>query len=154
MKTTFRNLLIAVLLMSTSIASAQQVNTLYFLENAPMRPTIHPAFQPVSRFYLTLPAIGYTSLWAGTNNWTMSDFVFKGPEGNTITPFHPDAPADWLDRKPEMFSLDADFTTNILGFGFRIKKNGFFHFCASSTIRGMLDRRSSSFKDKCVQPTT
>ena len=32
MKTTFRNLLIAVLLMSTSIASAQQVNTLYFLE--------------------------------------------------------------------------------------------------------------------------
>ena len=47
MKTTFRNLLIAVLLMSTSIVSAQQVNTLYFLENAPMRHIINPAFQPV-----------------------------------------------------------------------------------------------------------
>ena len=62
MKTIFRSLLIGILLATASIASAQQVNTLYFLENAPMRHTINPAFQPVSRFYLTFPAIGYTSL--------------------------------------------------------------------------------------------
>lgn len=30
-------------------ANAQQVTTLYFLENAPMRHTINPAFQPVSQ---------------------------------------------------------------------------------------------------------
>ena len=30
-------------------ASAQQVTTLYFLENTPMRHTINPAFQPVSQ---------------------------------------------------------------------------------------------------------
>ena len=43
-----------VLLALTAIsASAQQVNTLYFLENAPMRHTINPAFQPVSKGYIT-----------------------------------------------------------------------------------------------------
>ena len=92
MKKTLRSILFAILLIGASSINAQQVNTLYFLENAPMRHTINPAFQPVSKFYLTLPAIGYTSLWAGTNNWTMSDFLFKGPDGQTITPFHPDAP--------------------------------------------------------------
>ena len=134
MKTTLRTLHIGILLAVASIASAQQVNTLYFLENAPMRHTINPAFQPTSNFYLTFPVIGYTSFWAGTNTWTMSDFIFKGKNGNTITPFHPDAPADWLERKPEIFSLDADFYTNILSFGFRIKENGYFHFNISEHL--------------------
>lgn len=106
---------------------AQQVNTLYFLENAPMRHIINPAFQPASRFYLTLPAVGYTSLWAGTNNWTMEDFIFKGSNGNTITSWHPDAPANWLMDKPAMFATDADIYMNILGFGFAIKDFGYFH---------------------------
>jgi hypothetical protein len=86
MKKALHLLLLGVLLTITSIASAQQVNTLYFLENAPMRHTINPAFQPVSKFYLTLPVVGYTSLWTGTNGWTMEDFIFKGETGNTITP--------------------------------------------------------------------
>ena len=107
MKTTLRTLFVGILLATTSIASAQQVNTLYFLENAPMRHTINPAFQPASIFYLEFPVIGYTSLWAGTNSWTISDFLFKGPQGNTITPLHPDA-KNWLDSKPNSFVLEAD----------------------------------------------
>ena len=145
MKKTLRTLLVGILLASASIASAQQVNTLYFLENAPMRHTINPAFQPVSRFYLTLPAIGYTSLWAGTNNWTMSDFVFKGPEGNTITPFHPDAPTNWLDGKPQKFVFDTDVYLNILGFGFAIKDFGYFHFNVSEHIMADAGFSSSLF---------
>ena len=127
MKTTLRSIFVGILLACTSLVSAQQVNTLYFLENAPMRHTINPAFQPVSNFYLTLPVIGYTSLWAGTNGWSMSDFVFKCPAGNTITPWHPDAPANWLENKPKTFALDAELYTNILGFGFRIKEDGYLH---------------------------
>jgi hypothetical protein len=48
MKKILYSILIAILLTGVSSASAQQVNTLYFLENAPMRHTINPAFQPVS----------------------------------------------------------------------------------------------------------
>ena len=45
-----KKILVSVLMATMALsASAQQVTTLYFLENAPMRHTINPAFQPVSR---------------------------------------------------------------------------------------------------------
>ena len=146
MKTTLRSIFVGILLACTALVSAQQVNTLYFLENAPMRHTINPAFQPVSKFYLTLPVIGYTSLWAGTNGWSMSDFVFKGPEGNTITPWHPDAhTTDWLANQPKTFAFDMDMHTNILGFGFRIKENSYLHINVSERISAGVNFSSSIF---------
>ena len=145
MKTTLRSIFVGILLACTSLVSAQQVNTLYFLENAPMRHTINPAFQPVSNFYLTLPVVGYTSLWAGTNGWSMSDFVFKGPDGTTITPLHPDAPANWLEQQPKKFAFDMDLHTNILGFGFRIKENSYLHINVSERISAGVNFSSSIF---------
>ena len=146
MKTTFRNLLIAVLLMSTSIVSAQQVNTLYFLENAPMRHIINPAFQPVSKVYVTLPVIGYTSLWAGNNAFTMQDLIFKDAiTGNTITPLHPNANPNWLDKKPNTVLFDTDVYLNLLGFGFRIKDFGYVHVNISEHIIGGIGIGKSLF---------
>ena len=132
MKATLRTLVVGLFLACASLISAQQVSTLYFLENAPMRHTINPAFQPVSNFYLTLPLLGYSNVWLGTNGWTMADFVFKGPNGNTITPFHPDA-MDWGKKNPKQFALDVDINANILGFGFRVK-DGYFHFNVSEHL--------------------
>ena len=142
MKTTLRTLFVGILLATATLANAQQVNTLYFLENAPMRHTINPAFQPVSRFYLTLPVVGYTSVWGGTNSWTMQDFIFKRPDRQTITPWHPDAPENWLANQPKNFVVDADMYLNILGFGFAIKDFGYFHFNVAEHL--MLDAGFSS----------
>ncbi len=126
MKNKFRNLLILCILMGACTIHAQQVNTLYFLENSPMRHVINPAFQPVSKMYLTLPAMGYTSLWVGNNAFTMKDILFKDPKtGNTITPFHPNADPQWLKHKPNMVLVDADIYVNILGFGYRVKDFGY-----------------------------
>lgn len=146
MKTTLRTILATLLLSCAAAINAQQVNTLYFLESAPMRHTINPAFQPVSNFYLTLPVIGYTSLWLGTNNWTMSDFVFKGPDGNTITPVHPDAPENWLEKHPSTFALDLDLHTNLLGFGFRIKEKSYLHINISEHLMFGVNLASSLFQ--------
>ena len=52
MKKLFRQCALAVLLLVSVGASAQQVTTLYFLENAPMRHIVNPAFQPVSNGYI------------------------------------------------------------------------------------------------------
>ena len=72
--------------------NAQQVNTLYFLENAPMRHTINPAFQPVSRGFINFSPLGWMSLSAGNNSLTISDILFVDPTtGKTITPLHPNA---------------------------------------------------------------
>lgn len=130
------SLLIAcILLIGSSSLHAQQVNTLYFLENAPMRHLINPAFQPISNVYITLPAIGYTSARVGNNAFTMKDFIFNDPTtGNTITPFHPNANPDWLARKPKNTIIDVDAYVNLLGIGARIKDNGYFHLNISERI--------------------
>ena len=44
-----QSILVALVALVALSANAQQVTTLYFLENAPMRHTINPALQPVSR---------------------------------------------------------------------------------------------------------
>ena len=135
MKTTFRILFVSILLATASIINAQQVNTLYFLENAPMRHLINPAFQPVSNVYVTLPVIGYSSVWAGNNAFTMKDFIFKDPTtGNTITPLHPNANPDWLANKPANTIIDMDAYLNLFGLGVRINKNGYFHLNISEHI--------------------
>lgn len=136
MKTALRTIFVATLLATTSLINAQQVQTLYFLENAPMRHIINPAFQPVSGFYLTFPVIGYTSLWAGNNAFTMQDFVFKDPTtGNTITPLHPNANPNWLANKPENVLIDVDAHLNILSLGARAGKNGYFHLNISEHLQ-------------------
>ena len=130
MKILLRHLLIICLLSGISTIHAQQVNTLYFLENSPMRHVINPAFQPVSKMYLTLPALGYTSIWAGNNALTMRDCLFKDPKtGHTITPLHPNADPNWLKHKPNMILVDADVYVNI-----RISRAGFW-LCHSEHIR-------------------
>lgn len=109
---------------------AQQVNTLYFLENAPMRHLFNPAFQPISQGYCNVSPLGYSSVMVGNNSLTMSDLIYKDKTtGNTITALHPNGDkGTLLDRLQPVLFINGDATLNILGFGFRIKDNGYFHF--------------------------
>ena len=135
MKHYIRIFALSVLVSFAGLAHAQQVNTLYFLENAPMRHIINPAFQPVSKVYVTLPAMGYTSLWAGNNAFDMSSLVFKDPNtGQTITALHPNAQGQLWGRLPKTTLVNTDAYINLLGFGFRIKDYGYFHFNLAERI--------------------
>ena len=90
MKTKRTYILAALMAAITLSASAQQVNTLYFLENAPMRHTINPAFQPVSKGYLSISPLGWMSYNIGNNSLTLSDVLMVDPAtGHTITPMQP-----------------------------------------------------------------
>ena len=81
MKQFFRSIAIAIALLTGSMAiTAQEVNTLYFLENAPQRSMFNPALMPVSSGYIFFTPLGYTSLWAGNNSLTLSD-VFYTKDG-------------------------------------------------------------------------
>jgi len=129
MKYIYRFFVFAILLGVTAISShAQQVNTLYFLENAPMRHTINPAFQPTGDMYLLFPAIGYTSFWIGNNSLSVSDLIFNDhTTGQTITALHPNAEGNLWKKIPTMVNLNADLSINIFGLGVRTKQNGFLH---------------------------
>ena len=114
-------------------SSAQQVTTLYFLENAPMRHTINPAFQPVSNGYLNFTPLGWSSYSLGNNTYTLSDFFLKDPlnTGKTITILHPDAGAQrtqFINSIPAMTLTNSEITLGFLNFGFRVKDNGFMTF--------------------------
>ncbi|MGN0236096.1 MAG: DUF5723 family protein [Paludibacteraceae bacterium] len=131
-KTVSRILVVAVCAVAVAMnANAQQINTLYFLENTPLRHTVNPAFQPVSNGYLSLPVIGYTSLWAGNNSLSIADMVFVNPNNpnQTITALHPDADKDaFLNKLRNNTIIQTDLTTMLLGFGGRTKNNGYWTF--------------------------
>ncbi len=121
-----------------STANAQQVNTLYFLENSPHRHYLNPALAPLSDFYLALPAIGYTSLSVGNNSLTLSDFVYKN-NGQTVTFLHPEVEngtANFLKSLRNSTLIDTDAQITLLSFGGRTKHNGYFHVTLNERIEG------------------
>ena len=115
---------------------AQEVNTLYFLHNAPMRHTINPAFQPHSKVYVLLPALGYTTLGVGNNALTMKDLIFQDPTtGKTITALHPNAEGQLWNKLPDILNINANMQLNLLSFGARVaKEKGYFHLNISERI--------------------
>ena len=128
MKLNIRTIVFAIIIACSTALNAQQVNTMYFLENAPMRHLINPAFQPASKVYITLPAIGYTSLGAGNNVFAINSLIFKDPTtGNTITALHPNADGKLWKKLPKNTVINTEAYVNLLGLGFRIKEAGYFH---------------------------
>ena len=142
MKTTKRILMAALVALVTLSAGAQQVNTLYFLDNAPMRHTINPAFMPVSAGYVSITPLGWTSFSFGNNSLTLSDVLYTIPDPNdptksmTITPLYPsDDPLNpgarrlaLLKRMRNMIYTNGDMTLGLINFGFRLKDFGYVTF--------------------------
>ena len=120
-------ILTALVALATLSISAQQVTTLYFLENTPMRHTINPAFQPVSNGYINFSPLGWMNYSAGNNSLTLSDFIYYDKNvGSTITILHPEADkTKFLNQIRSMTYFNTDATLGILNIGVRIKDNGY-----------------------------
>ena len=147
MKAMKRTLIAALVAIMAIGANAQQVTTLYFLENAPMRHTINPAFQPVSQGYINFTPLGWMSLSVGNNSLTMSDVLFVDPStGNTITPLHPNADKQkFLKQLRNMVYFNEDVTLGLLNMGFRIKDPGFLTIGINMRIEGGETMPKSTF---------
>ena len=127
MKTMKKSILVALAALLTLGASAQQVTTVYFLENAPMRHTINPAFQPYSNGYINFSPLGWSVLSIGNNSVTVSDiFIVDSATGSTITPLHPNADKQaFLKTLRAMTMPNYEMTLGLLNMGFRIKDKGY-----------------------------
>ena len=128
MKTLLRYIFALIVLHSAIIANAQQINTLYFLENAPMRHTINPAFQPISKGFVNISPLGWMSVGVGNTSLTMSDLFYLDPQtGHTITPLHPNGDKQALLKSlNNMTLINGDATLGVVNMGFRIKEKGYF----------------------------
>ena len=122
-----QSILVALVALVALSANAQQVTTLYFLENAPMRHTLNPALQPVSRGYINFTPLGWTSMSFGNNSLTMRDVLFvDSTTGKTITPLHPNADKGaFLRSLHSMTLIDGSMTFSWFNMGLRIKEDGY-----------------------------
>ena len=122
-----QSILIALVSLFAIGASAQQVTTLYFLENAPMRHTLNPALQPVSNGYVNFSPLGWMNLGIGNNSITVSDVLFVDPEtGKTITPLHPHADKQaFLNTLRSMTLVNEDYTYSWFNMGLRLHEYGY-----------------------------
>src|ERR1035437_1699005 len=85
MKIILRYLVLSLLIGAFHLnAQAQQVNTLYFMENVPVRNNLNPAFQPITNFYLGLPILGLTQFGIGNNSLSLKDVIYNN-NGQTIS---------------------------------------------------------------------
>lgn len=110
-------------------AIAQQVNTVYFMKNIAERNQYNPAFQPVQNVYWDLPIAPSLRLEIGNNSLNFNDIFFRqniNGIDSTISFLHPQADkGKFLNSIKETTRINFDNTINLIGFGFRVKKNYF-----------------------------
>lgn len=118
---------------STFNATAQQVNTLYFMENVPIRHNFNPAFQPYNDFYLGLPILGNTQLGIGNNSITLKDLIYK-QNGKSILFLNQNADKNkFYNTLKATTAIHYDIDINFLDFGFR-KGKGYWSFALTHKI--------------------
>jgi len=112
-----------IVLMSVFSLNAQQVNTMYFLENVPTRHILNPAFQPTSEFYISLPVLGHMQFGFWNNSLTFGDAVRVDANGNPLFFLDAARGRGYIDkfygRLRSTTVFDANLQTQLLGFGFR-----------------------------------
>lgn len=114
---------------------SQQVNTLYFMENVPIRNNLNPAFQPSTQSYISLPIIGFLQFNVGNNSLSIKDVIYN-VNGKTISFLHPDGDVNrFYNTLKETSIIRADFQTNLLSFGFKYK-TAFFNFSLIEKVEG------------------
>lgn len=91
---------------------AQGLRTSYFMDNVPARLKMNPALQP-ARGYFNIPAVGALGLSISSNKLTIDDFVDIIENKNGF--LESDKFMNRLDSKNTM---NIDFTTDVLSFGF------------------------------------
>lgn len=134
-----------VFLFSICSIFAQQINTLYFLENTPQRNYLNPAFIPVNQFYINLPVVGYSTMNAGNNSLKLSDLIYKA-NNQTITFLHPDGNIDQFYNNLQSTTIfRSDFQTTLLGFGFK-NKNQFYNFSVNTKLNALIGIPRDFFK--------
>jgi outer membrane protein OmpA-like peptidoglycan-associated protein len=101
------------------LLTAQQVNTLYFMENVPIRNSLNPAFQTYSNFYLGMPVFGYTQYSVLNNSLTLQDLVYK-VNGKSLWFLNKngDKTKFYNVLKPTLL-VQGDLQLNLIDFGFR-----------------------------------
>jgi len=114
---------------------AQQISTLYFMENAPMRHELNPAFQPVSDGYVNITPLGHSTVLVGNNSLTVSDVIQLDDEEESILQTDPNI---FLKNINEVTLVNINASLGLCNVGFRHNERGYIYLGASERIDGVV----------------
>jgi outer membrane protein OmpA-like peptidoglycan-associated protein len=118
-----RIILVTCLVLFSITGKSQQINTMYFMDNVPVRSFLNPAFQPQGSFYFGLPLIGLTQFDLGNNSLVLKDIIYN-QNGQTILFKNPNADYNLLyNSLKSPWTFNTDLQLNLLDFGFRTGKS-------------------------------
>ncbi len=121
---------------STLTSAAQQVNTMYFVENVPVRNYLNPAFQPLSNFYFGMPILGYSQFSLGNNSITLKDLLYNDSNGKTMWGLNSVGGKDkYYNLLNSTTLLQTNIQLNLLDFGFRTGK-AYWSFSLTEKVEG------------------
>lgn len=126
-----KSLLFIAGLLVAGLVSAE-TSTLYYMNYLPYRNFMNPALRPVCDTYVELPVISTLSVELGNNSVSANDVLLKSPIG-MVTALHPlygNRDAFYKALKSNT-KVRQEFMTTILGFGFSVRKHGYFSFNCS-----------------------
>lgn len=120
----YSNIILATLFMSLMPmkASAQRVNSLYFLENTPMHTQWNPAMAPKYSCF----GIGASNISIGVqSDLAMSDLFIPSEDGSELYTFgHPSIDKnEFINGLKDVSTLNFNSTINIFNLGLRLKNN-------------------------------
>ena len=121
-----KHIIISVLFLTVGVnLTAQNTNTLYFMDNIAERNNINPAFIPNCNFYLDFIFLPNLYFNAGTNNLTFNDLLFM-QNGKPVTILSSQRNIDRFYQSLHP-TTNANFNLglNLLSFGFKVKRNYF-----------------------------
>lgn len=147
MKTSIKFLALLFSISTLSIvANAQQVNSLYFMENNPMRHNLNPAFQPQTDYYISLPFLGSTQLNYGNNSLTIKDLIYNY-NGQTVSFLHPTGGDldKFYNTLKTTVDMNGEMHTNIVSLGMNYKK-AYWSFSISEKNEGRMGLPKDFFR--------
>lgn len=119
------SLLVLNLCLLTTI-NGQNSQTLYYLNRVPQSTFMNPAIQPSCNFFLGLPVVSSLQMGVGNNALSLTDIIKQHPTNDSLILFlHPEAnydKGDFIAKLSNNNFFFEDFQTDLLSFGFRIKK--------------------------------
>ena len=118
--------------------SAQEANTLYFIDKNPVRHQLNPAYQPEGKFFVGMPGLSSLNFSLGNNCLTFED-LFQGKtvdgEKRTVSflsRYADDGIDHFLDALDDRLRIYTDYDWMLLSFGYRIKEKHYVTFGLSN----------------------
>lgn len=114
-----------------SLLSAQQANTMYFMERVPQSSELNPARQTQCDVYLGAPGLSSVQASFNTNGLHYNSFVTEAPglQDSLYNFRHPEVDEDlFMDALQSHNYIKGELSTNVASIGIRLNDRNYFTF--------------------------